>query len=112
MLFRFLAHTGLCERKSIINHSKGPIFFSRRQDNHQRNIPSRKVAAVSGDARRALALCSRALELAGPEGAGLKEVQQALGEAASSAAVRAIKNCSPAERLMLRAIAAEVRFMM
>lgn len=69
---------------------------------------ARKVAAVSGDARRALALCSRALELAGPEGAGLKEVQQALGEAASSAAVRAIRNCSPAERLMLRAVAAEV----
>ncbi|XP_059059042.1 origin recognition complex subunit 1 [Achroia grisella] len=69
---------------------------------------ARKVAAVSGDARRALALCSRAIELAGPEGAGLKEVQQALGDAASSAAVRAIKNCSPAERLMLRAVAAEV----
>ncbi|CAB3229047.1 unnamed protein product [Arctia plantaginis] len=69
---------------------------------------ARKVAAVSGDARRALALCTRALELAGPEGAGLKEVQQALGEAASSAAVRAIKHCSPAERLMLRAVAAEV----
>ncbi|XP_030030246.2 origin recognition complex subunit 1 [Manduca sexta] len=69
---------------------------------------ARKVAAVSGDARRALALCARALELAGPEGAGLKEVQQALGEAASSAAVRAIRNCSPAERLMLRAVAAEV----
>lgn len=68
----------------------------------------RKVAAVSGDARRALALCTRALELAGPEGAGLKEVQQALGEAASSAVVRAIRHCSPAERLMLRAVAAEV----
>lgn len=37
-------------------------------------------------------------------------MQQALGEAASSAAVRAIRNCSPAERLMLRAVAAEVRF--
>ncbi|KAM3960370.1 origin recognition complex subunit 1 [Aphomia sociella] len=71
-------------------------------------LVARKVAAVSGDARRALALCSRAVELAGPEGAGLKEVQQALGEAASSAAVRAIRNCSPAERLMLRAVAAEV----
>ncbi|KAJ8717714.1 hypothetical protein PYW07_005644 [Mythimna separata] len=69
---------------------------------------ARKVAAVSGDARRALALCSRALELAGSGAAGLKEVQQALGEAASSAAVRAIRNCSPAERLMLRAVAAEV----
>ncbi|RVE51407.1 hypothetical protein evm_003962 [Chilo suppressalis] len=69
---------------------------------------ARKVAAVSGDARRALALCSRALEMAGPEGAGLKEVQRALGDASSSAAVRAIRNCSPAEILMLRAVAAEV----
>ncbi|CAK1550733.1 unnamed protein product [Leptosia nina] len=69
---------------------------------------SRKVAAVSGDARRALALCTRALEIAGDKQAGLLEVQQALGEAASSAAVRAIRNCSAAERLMLRAVAAEV----
>lgn len=69
----------------------------------------RKVAAVSGDARRALALCSRALELAGPDGAGLGEVQRALGEAASGAAVTAIRHCSPAERLMLRAVAAEVK---
>ncbi|XP_026491784.2 origin recognition complex subunit 1 [Vanessa tameamea] len=69
---------------------------------------ARKVAAVSGDARRALALCARALEIAGPNCAGMKEVQQALGEAASGATVRAIRNCSPAERLMLRAVAAEV----
>lgn len=69
---------------------------------------NRKVAAVSGDARRALALCSRALQLAGAGGAGLTEVQQALAEASSSAVVRAIKSCSPAERLMLRAVAAEV----
>lgn len=71
---------------------------------------SRKVAAVSGDARRALALCSRALEIAGLKEAGLKEVQQALEEASSGAAVRAIKNCSPVEKLMLRAIAAEVSY--
>lgn len=73
---------------------------------------NRKVAAVSGDARRALALCSRALELAsagaGAGRAGLGEVERALAEAASSAVVRALKACSPAERLMLRAVAAEV----
>ncbi|XP_041984784.1 origin recognition complex subunit 1 [Aricia agestis] len=71
-------------------------------------LVARKVAAVSGDARRALALCSRALELAGPGGAGFAEVQRALDEAAGGAAVRAIRRCSPAERLMLRAVAAEV----
>ncbi|XP_053614639.1 origin recognition complex subunit 1 [Plodia interpunctella] len=69
---------------------------------------ARKVAAVSGDARRALALCSRALELATDHSAGLREVQLALAEAASGASVRAIRNCSAAERLMLRAVAAEV----
>ncbi|XP_069361490.1 origin recognition complex subunit 1 isoform X2 [Maniola hyperantus] len=69
---------------------------------------ARKVAAVSGDARRALSLCDRALEMAAPNCAGLKEVQLALEEASSSATVRAIQYCSPAERLMLRAMAAEV----
>ncbi|XP_063830342.1 origin recognition complex subunit 1 isoform X1 [Ostrinia nubilalis] len=69
---------------------------------------ARKVAAVSGDARRALALCGRALELAGSSTAGLAQVQRALEEAASGAAVRAVRNCCPAERLMLRAVAAEV----
>ncbi|KAL4704286.1 hypothetical protein ACJJTC_016304 [Scirpophaga incertulas] len=69
---------------------------------------ARKVASISGDARRALALCARALELAAPEPAGLKEVQRALSEAASGAAVRAIRMCSAAEKLMLRAVAAEV----
>lgn len=72
-------------------------------------LSSRKVAAVSGDARRALALCNRALELSGPEGAGLREVQRALSETAASASVTAIRQCAPAERLMLRAVAAEVR---
>ena len=75
-------------------------------------LKNRKVASVSGDARRALALCARALEIAHPKCAGLQEVQMALGEAASSAAVRAIKCCSPAERLMLRAVAAEVCYCM
>ncbi|CAF4808837.1 unnamed protein product [Pieris macdunnoughi] len=68
---------------------------------------ARKVAAVSGDARRAIALCTRALELAEGQ-AGLLEVQKALNEAASSATVRAIGFCSQAEKLMLRAVAAEV----
>ncbi|XP_023939944.2 origin recognition complex subunit 1 [Bicyclus anynana] len=69
---------------------------------------ARKVAAVSGDARRALALCGRALEIAAPQCAGLRAVQLALDEAASSATVRAIRSCSAAERLLLRATAAEV----
>ncbi|XP_037962032.2 origin recognition complex subunit 1 [Plutella xylostella] len=70
---------------------------------------ARKVAAVSGDARRALALCARAVELAGPgSAAGLAEVQRALAEAAAGASVAAIRRCSAAERLLLRAVASEV----
>ncbi|XP_045784905.1 origin recognition complex subunit 1-like isoform X1 [Maniola jurtina] len=69
---------------------------------------ARKVAAVSGDARRAISLCERALELAAPNCAGLREVQLALEEATTSDTVRAIRCCAPAERLILRAMAAEV----
>ncbi|XP_045777243.1 origin recognition complex subunit 1 isoform X2 [Maniola jurtina] len=69
---------------------------------------ARKVAAVSGDARRAISLCDRALELAAPNCAGLREVQLALEEASTSDTVRAIRCCAPAERLILRAMAAEV----
>ncbi|XP_045783859.1 origin recognition complex subunit 1-like isoform X2 [Maniola jurtina] len=69
---------------------------------------ARKVAVVSGDARRAISLCERALELAAPNCAGLREVQLALEEATTSATVRAIRCCAPAERLVLRAMAAEV----
>ncbi|XP_017078515.1 origin recognition complex subunit 1 [Drosophila eugracilis] len=74
-------------------------------------LVARKVAAVSGDARRALDICRRATEIA--DTAQVKcvtmlHVQQALAEMIASAKVQAIKNCSRLEQIFLQAVAAEV----
>ncbi|EDW02590.1 origin recognition complex subunit 1 [Drosophila grimshawi] len=78
-------------------------------------LVARKVAAVSGDARRALDICRRATEIAdtAEQPAGVKcvnmlHVQQALAEMIASAKVQAIKNCSRLEQMFLQAVAAEV----
>ncbi|TDG46374.1 hypothetical protein AWZ03_007148 [Drosophila navojoa] len=79
-------------------------------------LVARKVAAVSGDARRALDICRRATEVADTADAqpgGIKcvtmlHVQQALAEMIASAKVQAIKNCSRLEQIFLQAVAAEV----
>lgn len=78
-------------------------------------LVARKVAAVSGDARRALDICRRATEIADIpcEGTDVKcvtmlHVQQALAEMIASAKVQAIKNCSRLEQIFLQAVAAEV----
>ncbi|KAH8284504.1 hypothetical protein KR018_000883 [Drosophila ironensis] len=76
-------------------------------------LVARKVAAVSGDARRALDICRRATEIADNDSAQVKcvtmlHVQQALGEMIASAKVQAIKNCSRMEQIFLQAVAAEV----
>ncbi|KAM8713011.1 hypothetical protein ACLKA7_013343 [Drosophila subpalustris] len=78
-------------------------------------LVARKVAAVSGDARRALDICRRATEIAdtaGEQGSvkcvNMLHVQQALAEMIASAKVQAIKNCSRLEQIFLQAVAAEV----
>ncbi|ALC41158.1 Orc1 [Drosophila busckii] len=78
-------------------------------------LVARKVAAVSGDARRALDICRRATEIADTNEAqssqkcvNLLHVQQALAEMIASAKVQAIKNCSRLEQIFLQAVAAEV----
>ena len=77
---------------------------------------ARKVAAVSGDARRALDICRRATEIAEREANHAKKVlvsmghvQRALDEMYSSPLIVAIKNCSVHEQTLLRAIVAEFR---
>uniref|UniRef100_A0A1A9ZNE4 Origin recognition complex subunit 1 n=1 Tax=Glossina pallidipes TaxID=7398 RepID=A0A1A9ZNE4_GLOPL len=72
-----------------------------------------KVAAVSGDARRALDICRRATEIADSSKnkeicVNILHVQQALSEMIASAKVQAIKKCSRLEQILLQAIAAEV----
>lgn len=79
-------------------------------------LVARKVAAVSGDARRALDICRRATELADDQSrkvskfvsVSMGHVQQALGEMIASAKVQTIKSCSRMEQLFLQAVTAEV----
>lgn len=77
---------------------------------------ARKVAAVSGDARRALDICRRATEIADEKSrednrfvsVSMVHVQQALSEMIASAKVQTIKSCSRLEQLFLQAVTAEV----
>ncbi|KAF7648089.1 hypothetical protein LDENG_00162130 [Lucifuga dentata] len=80
-------------------------------------LVSRKVAALSGDARRCLDICRRATEICEhaatePSATGLvgmSHVMEALNEMFSSAYITAIKCASVQEQLFLRAVIAEFR---
>ncbi|XP_063748407.1 origin recognition complex subunit 1 isoform X2 [Eleginops maclovinus] len=77
-------------------------------------LASRKVAALSGDARRCLDICRRATEICEHSAAdtglvGMSDVMDALNEMFSSAYITAIKCVSVQEQLFLRAIIAEFR---
>ncbi|XP_034036666.1 origin recognition complex subunit 1 [Thalassophryne amazonica] len=75
-------------------------------------LVSRKVAALSGDARRCLDICRRATEICEHAGSGLvsvSHVMEALNEMFSSAYIVAIKCASVQEQLFLRAVIAEFR---
>ncbi|KAK5930079.1 hypothetical protein CgunFtcFv8_026348 [Champsocephalus gunnari] len=80
-------------------------------------LVSRKVAALSGDARRCLDICRRATEICEHSAAdtsstglvGMSHVIDALNEMFSSAYITAIKCVSVQEQLFLRAIIAEFR---
>lgn len=74
----------------------------------------RKVASVSGDARRALDICRRAAEIAEAEGkaelVNMTHVNEALNLMITQPKVQAIKHCSFLEQLILQSIVGEVRF--
>ncbi|CAH0550253.1 unnamed protein product [Brassicogethes aeneus] len=74
---------------------------------------ARKVASVSGDARRALDICRRAAEIAELENeqglVTMQHVNEALNAMITQPKVRAIKHCSRLEQLLLQTIVAEVR---
>ncbi|XP_017335281.1 origin recognition complex subunit 1 isoform X1 [Ictalurus punctatus] len=79
-------------------------------------LVSRKVAALSGDARRCLDICRRATEIcehSGLKGAvglvGMSHVMEALDEMFSSSYITAIRCASLQEQLFLRAVIAEFR---
>lgn len=77
-------------------------------------LVARKVAALSGDARRALDICRRASEIAEGDGkdrkatVSMSHVQQALSEMISCTKVKAVKACSKIEKLFLQAVCMEV----
>ncbi|BES98051.1 Origin recognition complex subunit [Nesidiocoris tenuis] len=74
-------------------------------------LVARKVAAISGDARRALDICRRSteiLELDGRLSVSVSDIQQVLTRIFSGSRVQAIKNCSAMAKLVLRAIRDEV----
>ncbi|OWF42143.1 Origin recognition complex subunit 1 [Mizuhopecten yessoensis] len=78
-------------------------------------LAARKVAAVSGDARRALDICRRATEITETMSPSKKanilvstcHVDAALQEMFSSPKIVAIRSCAIQEKLFLRAIVAE-----
>ncbi|XP_071771229.2 origin recognition complex subunit 1 [Centroberyx gerrardi] len=80
-------------------------------------LVSRKVAALSGDARRCLDICRRATEICEHSASsrpatglvGMSHVMEALNEMFSSAYITAIKCASVQEQLFLRAVIAEFR---
>ncbi|NXH38917.1 ORC1 protein, partial [Dicaeum eximium] len=79
-------------------------------------LVSRKVAALSGDARRCLDICRRATEIcefAGhkrtPEIVRMAHVTEAIDEMFSSPYVNAIRNASLHEQIFLKSILAEFR---
>lgn len=76
-------------------------------------LVARKVAALSGDARRALDICRRSSEIAEADGSAkafvsMTHVQQALNEMISCTKVKAIKACSKMEKYFLQAVCMEV----
>ncbi|XP_077439321.1 origin recognition complex subunit 1 isoform X2 [Vanacampus margaritifer] len=80
-------------------------------------LVSRKVAALSGDARRCLDICRRATELCEQSAAntsitrlvGINHVMDALNEMFSSSYITTIKLASVQEQIFLRAVIAEFR---
>ncbi|KAK3579139.1 hypothetical protein CHS0354_022157 [Potamilus streckersoni] len=96
------------------------IVLSRMQgleafDGDAVQLAARKVAAVSGDARRALDVCRRATEIAETEATtnqstvlvGMTHVNTALQEMFTSPKIVAIRNSSVQEKTFLRAVVAE-----
>ncbi|XP_044735265.1 origin recognition complex subunit 1 [Chrysoperla carnea] len=79
-------------------------------------LVARKVAAVSGDARRALDICRRAAEIAAHQETTnqteirvtLKHVNEALNEMINSDQIKLIKSLTKIEKLFLQSIIAEV----
>ncbi|XP_066249026.1 origin recognition complex subunit 1 [Euwallacea similis] len=75
-------------------------------------LVARKVASVSGDARRALDICRRAAEIAEAEGKGqlvnIMHINEALTAMITQPQVTTIRRSSRLQKLLLQAIVAEI----
>lgn len=75
-------------------------------------LVARKVASVSGDARRALDICRRAAEMAEADGintlVSMTHVNEALDSMMTQPKIRAIKSSSKLQKLLLQSVVAEV----
>ncbi|XP_060595750.1 origin recognition complex subunit 1-like [Ruditapes philippinarum] len=95
----------------VLSRMKGLKAF----DEDAIQLAARKVAALSGDARRALDICRRATEIAELVAmkqkkdvlVGMTHVDAALQEMFSSPKIVAIRNASDQEKTLLRAVVAE-----
>ncbi|XP_059173526.1 origin recognition complex subunit 1-like isoform X2 [Physella acuta] len=95
----------------VASRMKGLKVF----DNDAVQLAARKVAAVSGDARRALDICRRSTEIAEARAAdsqggvmvGMSDINTAVEEMFCSPKFMAIRNLSMQEQLFLRAVVAE-----
>ena len=75
-------------------------------------LVARKVAGISGDARRALDICRRASEIAEAQGLkiiGMEQVTKAYHEMFSCPKIMAIRSCSKYEQILLKVMMAEFR---
>ncbi|XP_044747087.1 origin recognition complex subunit 1 [Coccinella septempunctata] len=104
----FQAYTHKQLQEIVINRLSGNESF--RADAVQ--FVARKVASVSGDARRALDICRRSAEIAELEGpntqVSMQHVNAALEAMITQPKVKAILHCSKLEKLLLKAVIAEV----
>ncbi|KAL3286652.1 hypothetical protein HHI36_001151 [Cryptolaemus montrouzieri] len=104
----FQAYTHKQLQEIVVNRLTGNDSF--KLDAIQ--FVARKVASVSGDARRALDICRRAAEIAEIEGhncqVSMKHVNAALDAMITQPKVKAIAHCSKLEKLILRSVIAEI----
>ncbi|KAG7200515.1 hypothetical protein KM043_001079 [Ampulex compressa] len=91
-----------------IVHTRLKEFNAFRSEAIQ--LVARKIAAVSGDARRALDICRRSTEIVEQRQAEIvtiQDVNQAISEMIAMPKVQAIKHCSKMEQVFLEAVCAE-----
>merc|ERR1719339_339917 len=103
-VFQPYTHTQL--QTIVTSRLEGLSIF--QQDAIQ--LVARKVASLSGDARRALDICRRATEMAeaaGKERIGMEHVTRAHKEMFSSPKIQAIRSCSKYEQFVLQVLAGE-----